>query len=115
MCRFMSTDLYSATAFHQRFLWWNLATRIQILDSALVRPYSFQDLIGAIFLVIGDVPVDSEVPLVTSSISRICWLSLSKMLIEIGLRACIHRSECASAFVSVCVCTLFRKKKHPSF
>ena len=99
MCRFMSTDLYSATAFHQRFLWWNLATTIQIVDSALVRPYSFQDLTSAIFLVIGDM-----------SISRICWPNLSKMLIEVGLRACIHKGECASAFVSVCVCTLFHKK-----
>ena len=58
----------------------------------------FQDFTGAILLVVGDVPVDSEAPVVTSSISRICRLSLLKVLIEVGLRACIHRGECA------CVC-----------
>jgi len=28
--------------------------------------------------VVGDVPVDSEAPVVTSLISRICWLSLRR-------------------------------------
>ena len=60
--------------------------------------------------VVGDVPVDSGTPVVTSSISRICRLSLSEVLIGVGLRACIHRDECACVFVSVCVCTVFLKK-----
>ncbi|CAO2046149.1 unnamed protein product [Urochloa humidicola] len=53
-----------------------------------------------------DVPVDSEAPVVTSSISRICRLSLSNVLIEVGLRACVRRGECAHVFVSVYVCTV---------
>ena len=63
--------------------------------------------------VVGDVPVDSGVPVVTSSISRICRLSLSEVLIGVGLRACIHRDECARVFVSVS--TVFLKKKRRDF
>ena len=59
----------------------------------------------------GDVPVDSGAPMVTSSISRICRLSLSEVLIGVGLRACIHKDECACVFVNACVCTVFLKKK----
>ena len=55
--------------------------------------------------VVGGVPVDSGAPVVTSSISRICRLSLSEVLIEVGLCACIYRDDCA------CVCTAFLKKK----
>ena len=44
----------------------------------------FQDLTGAILSVVGDVSIDSEAPVVTSSISRICRLSLSKVLIGRG-------------------------------
>ena len=62
--------------------------------------------------VVGDVPVDSEAPVVTSSILRICRLSLSEVLIGIGLCARIHRDECAYVFVSVCVCTVFFKKNY---
>ena len=29
---------------------------------------------------------------------------------RVGLRACIHRDECAYVFVSVCVCIVFLKK-----
>ena len=61
--------------------------------------------------VVGDVSVDSETPVVISSISRICWLSLSDVLIGVELRACVHRVECAYVFVSVCVCTVFLKNK----
>jgi len=57
------------------------------------------------------VPVDSGTSVVTSSISRICWLGLSEVLIVVGLRAYIHRDECACVFVSVCVCIVFLKKK----
>ncbi|CAN6300376.1 unnamed protein product, partial [Urochloa humidicola] len=42
---------------------------------------------------VGDVPVDSEAPVVISSISRICRLSLSEVLIGVGLRACIRMGE----------------------
>ena len=59
--------------------------------------------------VVGDVPVDSGAPVVTLSI--ICRLSLSEVLIGVGLCACIYRDECAYVFVSVCVCILFLKKK----
>ena len=58
--------------------------------------------------VVGDVPVDSGAPVVTSSISRICRLSFSEVLIGVELRACIHRDECVFVFVSVC--TVFLKK-----
>ena len=61
--------------------------------------------------VVGDIPVDSEVTVVTSSISKICRLSLSEVLIEVGLRVCIYRDECACVFVSACVCTVFLKKQ----
>ena len=42
----------------------------------------FQNLTS---IVVGDVPIDSEVSVVTSSISRICRLSLLKMLIARGV------------------------------
>ena len=58
--------------------------------------------------VVGDVPVDSGAPVVTLSI--ICRLSLLEVLIGVGLRACIHRDECACVFVSVCFCTVFLNK-----
>ena len=51
--------------------------------------------------VVGDVPVDSGAPVVTSLILRICRLSLSEVLIEVGLRACIHRHECVCVFMSI--------------
>ena len=63
--------------------------------------------------VVGDIPVDSGAPVVTSSILRICQLSLSEVLIEVGLRACIHRDEYVCVFVSVC--TMFFKKKIVAF
>ena len=56
----------------------------------------FQDLTSAILLVVGDMFVDSEAPVLTSSISRICQLSLSEVLIRVGLYACIDRGECTS-------------------
>ena len=65
---------------------------------------------GVVHPVVGDISVDSGAPVVTSSISRICRLSLSEILIGVGLRACIHRDECACVFVSVCICTVFLKK-----
>ena len=64
--------------------------------------------------VVGDVPVDSGVFVVTSSISRSCRLNLLEVPIGVGLRACIYRDECACVFVSVCVCTVFLKKKTKS-
>ena len=59
---------------------------------------------------VDDVPVDREASVVTSSISKICRLRLLNVLIEVGLRVCIYRDECAYVFVSVCVCTVFLKK-----
>ena len=60
--------------------------------------------------VVGDVPVDSGALVVTSLILRICQLSLSEVLIGVGLRACIHRDECVCMFMSNWVCTVFLKK-----
>ena len=60
--------------------------------------------------VLDNVSGDSEAHMMTSSISRIYQLSLSEVLIGVGLCACIHRVECACVFVSVCVCTVFLKK-----
>ena len=65
--------------------------------------------------VVGDIPVDSGAPVVTSSILRICQLSLSEVLIEVGLRSCIHRDECACVFVSVCVYCVSQKKIYNFF
>lgn len=47
-----------------------------------------------------------------SSISKICWFSLSNMLIEIKLRAYIHKGKCTYVFVSVYVCMFLRKKRN---
>ena len=64
-----------------------------------------------ILSVVGDMPVNSEVPVVTSLISRISQLSLSEVHIRVELHACIHRvTQCACE----CVCTVFRKKKRVS-
>jgi hypothetical protein len=49
----------------------------------------FQDLSGAILLVVGDMPIDNEARVVTSSISRTCRLNLSKVLIGVELCVCI--------------------------
>ena len=65
---------------------------------------------GVMHSVVGDVLVDSEAPVMTSSISRTCQLSLLEMLIGVGLCACIHRDECGCMFVFVCVCTIFLQK-----
>ena len=74
----------------------------RLSTSARIFLNLFQDLTCAILSVVGDVLVDSETPVVTSSISRISRFSLSEVLIRVGLRACIHRGECA------CVCERLR-------
>jgi hypothetical protein len=67
------------------------------------------NLTGAILWVVDDVPVDSETSMMTLSISRICWFSLSKLFIAVRLRVYIHRvSMCID--VRVCIYTLFSKK-----
>jgi hypothetical protein len=50
----------------------------------------------AIFLVVGDVPVDSEGIMMTSSISRIYQRSLPEVLVRVVFRACIYRGGCAA-------------------
>jgi hypothetical protein len=52
--------------------------------------------------VAGDVPIDSEAPVMISSISRICRLSLSEVLIEAGLLVRIHMGECACVLIHYC-------------
>lgn len=61
--------------------------------------------------VVGNMPIDSEASVVTSSISKkVC--QLSKVLIRIGLRACVRRGECAYVFLSVWrLYCMIRKKK----
>jgi len=66
----------------------------------------FQNLTVAILTVVGDVLVDSKAPVVILSISRICRLSLLEVLIEVGLRVCIHRNKC------VCVLYCVSQKKY---
>lgn len=60
---------------------------------------------------VDDVPVDSETPEEVSSISRICWLSLSEELIGVELCACIHKVEHASVYMNVYVSIVFCQKK----
>ena len=62
----------------------------------------FQNFTGVILSLICYMPVDSETLVVTSSISRICRLSLSEVHIGLVLRACIHTGECG------CVCERLR-------
>lgn len=64
-----------------------------------------------ILSVVGDVSVDSEMSVMTSSISRsIRRLSLLEVLIRIWLRTCIHR-DAYVLVVGVFDSTMFRKKK----
>ena len=81
----------------------------EVLIEVWLRTYIiYRDEFACVFV---NVPVDSGVSVVTSSISRICRLGLSEVLIGVGLRTCIHSDECACVFLSVCVCTVFLKKK----
>jgi len=61
----------------------------EVLGSTSVGSELFQDLTALGLSVVGDVSVDSEAPVVTSSISRICWPSLSELLKGVGC-ACIR-------------------------
>jgi hypothetical protein len=68
----------------------------------------FQDLTSVILLVVGDVPVDSEMLAVTSSNSKICRLNLS----GVGgahrgeVCACVCRDKYTCVHVTVCICTV---------
>lgn len=55
--------------------------------------------------------VNIEAPIVTSSILRICR-SLSEMLIEVELRACVRRGEYVCLYVSICICTFLEVYVH---
>lgn len=68
-----------------------------------------QDSTDATLSVVGDVTVDSEVPVMILSISRIRHLSLSEMSIEIGLCTCIHSSECAGVFELLRLYYIFKR------
>jgi hypothetical protein len=46
----------------------------------------FHDLTSTALSVVDDMGVDSEAPVVTLSTSSICRLSLSEILVEVGLR-----------------------------
>jgi hypothetical protein len=43
--------------------------------------------------VVDDVRINSEAPVGTSSILKICWLSLSEVLLEVGLCAYVRRGD----------------------
>jgi hypothetical protein len=58
-----------------------------------------QDLTGVIFSMVGDVRVDSDASTVTSSIFKICRLSLLKVLMRVGLNMSRIEYACVSAFV----------------
>lgn len=45
----------------------------------------FQDLTGVILLLVGNVPIESDAPVMTSSILRIYRLCLSEVLKGVGL------------------------------
>ena len=68
---------------------------------------------GVVYSVVGDVPVDSEAPVVTSSISRICRPSLRRWSQGQGLRTCIHRgvSECQTFKKSTCIFNIISLSK----
>jgi hypothetical protein len=51
----------------------------------------------------------TAINLVTSSILRVCQLNLSKVLVGVKLRACIHQDECTCVYMSFYICTLFKK------
>jgi hypothetical protein len=60
----------------------------------------------------GDVPVDSEAPVVTSSISRLDPPAESFGGAHRG-RECVRAfigGECMHVYMSACVCTMFLKK-----
>lgn len=85
------------------FLWWNLPTRVKVPEPILS--------------VVGDIPIDSDAPIVTSSISRYVRYvnSVFRMCsYRYGVYVCIHRGECTRA-VSVCVCIVFLTKLKLSF
>jgi hypothetical protein len=60
--------------------------------------------------VVGDVSVDSGAPVVTLSISKICRLSLSEVLIGVELRVCIHRDECVCVYEHLRLYCVSQKK-----
>jgi hypothetical protein len=78
----------------------------ELITSARIFLDLFQDLAGAFLLAVGDMFIDSEVSVVTFSISRVCQLGLSKVLIGVELRARGCMGECACVYVNVCNCTL---------
>jgi hypothetical protein len=63
------------------------------------RQRDSQDLTAFVLSVVGDVPVDSEAPPVTARLSGfngVCAFSgRRRSRRQRGLRACIHREECA--------------------
>lgn len=80
------------------------ATRVRVLASTTrIFLDLFHDLTDAILLVVGDMPLDTEAPVVTLSISRICRISLLEVLIGVGLHTCVHRGKCAYVYISASV------------
>jgi hypothetical protein len=63
------------------------------------------DLSGVVLLVIGDVPVDSEAPVVTSSVPAQSFGGAHRG------RVCLHMSDCAYVLrVCICTCVIHKKK-----
>ena len=65
---------------------------------------------GVVFSVVGEVSVDSEVPVVTSSISRCAGTVFRRCSQGQGLRTFVHRDECACV-QSVWLCPYVLQKK----
>jgi hypothetical protein len=56
------------------------------------------------------VPIDSEAPMVTLSILRICQLILLEVIIGVELRACIQKGECACVYERPHLYRVWQKK-----
>ena len=89
----------------------HLDSSLRLRTGAHILLDLLQDICGAILSVVGNVLLDSEAPVVALSISMICRLGLSEVLVEIGFRACIRRDKYVCVYMSICISTVLRKKK----
>lgn len=88
----------------------HLSSSPRLSTGARIFLYLFQNLIGVILSVVGDMPIDNEVPTVTSSISRICRFSFSQVIVGIRFCAYICRDECVRVCKRYLYCVIQKKK-----
>lgn len=88
------SQYYACSAGKVYCMWWNSLTRVRVLDSTRVFVFFWiiPEFKRTILLVVDNMSVDSEMPMVSSLILRICRLSLSDMLIRVG-RVCMRVFE----------------------